>query len=407
MVDDAAGDALAGKLRRAEKVWRKALPKKLKGGFDRVVFAAPQGPAAAAEPEVHPGPGRLGADDSFDFDEVFEKARDAAARGLVKHTWVLDDTQRLEVDMRHGYVKRRKLDAQSIDKIMGGKQRPLRPDRSAALLRAIGIMNADGSIPARRAKKYKQVNHLVELARPSLAHAAAKTKAPGAMQIVDLACGNGYLSFVLAETLRLEDEPVRLLGVDARQDLVDRCRERAETLGFDEMRFVCAKIRDAGEQLPARVDLLVALHACDTATDEAIVTGIALGASAMMIVPCCQAELARALDENSGPSSARQATIEAPVPALVQHGRFRRAYADLLTDALRVEALEAAGYEVTVVEFVSTEHSAKNTMLRAHRRGRGDAEITFSADALASLRARVDALGVRLSLVDQLEERFG
>ena len=382
---------------------RKKLRKKLAEGFARVVFAEP-GEAESRREEVHDGPEGPLAD--ADFDPWFERAREAAARGLVKHTWVLDARTRLEIDARHGFLKQRELDASRVEKIMGGKDRALRPDRSADLLRAIGIMNADGSIPARRAKKYKQVNHLVELARPCLDHLAGRVaKAKRPLEVVDLACGNAYLSFVLAEQLRLEDRPAHFLGVELREDLVERCRRRAAELGFDHMDFRLARISEAELEAGAEAapcDLLLALHACDTATDEALAWGLRREVPAMMVVPCCQAELARELGAGQA-HEAGAAWGELP-ESLRAHGHLRRAFADLVTDALRVEALELCGYEVAVLEFVSTEHSAKNTLIRALRRPDAPAFAPARLDALAD---RVAAMGLDFALLRWLREDLG
>src|SRR5690606_26026720 len=128
---------------------RTKLERKLARGWQRAVFASPQREDGTREEQVVDGPGPLAADDpqaSDQFAKLFEAAEQAAAAGLVKQTFVLDERERIELDARHGHIKQRSLDEPTVAKIMGGKDRPLRPDRSGALLRAIGIMNADGTI---------------------------------------------------------------------------------------------------------------------------------------------------------------------------------------------------------------------------------------------------------------------
>ena len=144
---------------------RARLLKQLAHGFERGVFA-PVGEDPEGT-ETLEGPGAKSIPEE-ELASLFEQAVDAAKRGLVKQSWSLPGGDQLVVDARHGFVKKRKHDPARIAKAMGGKDRPLRPDTSAAVLRALGIMKADGSIPAKKAKKYKQVNHLVELARPTL-----------------------------------------------------------------------------------------------------------------------------------------------------------------------------------------------------------------------------------------------
>lgn len=322
---------------------------------------------------------------------------------------MLDERERIELDARHGHIKQRSLDVPTVAKIMGGKDRPLRPDRSGALLRAIGIMNADGTISARNAKKYKQVNHLVELCRPVLAEASAGQSAEP-LRIVDLACGNSYLSFVLLEALRLEQRPARLLGVDLREDVIATSRARANEIGFNEQSDHQAKFRATPlEQLdPATIraelggdpSLAISLHACDTATDAALALALECGVASILCVPCCQAELARQLASLS--PAQRERSPAATIPAAIDQGLLRRTYGELLTDALRVELLEACGYSVAVVEFVGSTHTPKNLMLRAVRSTRrSPAEWR-----LEPIRARCEQLGVDPALLRALTRRW-
>jgi hypothetical protein len=378
---------------------RAKLERKLAGGWLRAVFASPEQPDGTRSERVIEGP--------LHFDALFTAAEAAAAEGLVKLTFVIDATHRIELDARHGHIKQRELDEPTLDKIMGGKDRALRPDRSAALLRAIGIMNPDQSISARNAKKYKQVNHLVELCRPIWAgrggspegslseRGEVETNHAGPLRIVDLACGNSYLSFVLLEALRLEGLEGRLLGVDMREDVIANSRARAEELGFADARFVASTLeslemdvmRDA---LGGAPQLIISLHACDTATDAALALAVRAGVEWILCVPCCQAELARQLD------GAKQVLV----PAAVEHGLLRRSFGELLTDALRVEVLEACGYEVAVVEFVASSHTPKNLLLRA-RRAR-----TWTPEQwrLEPIRARCRELGVDPALLRMLDD---
>ena len=351
----------------------KTLRRHAEAGWERAVFSRPGADDEA--PEVFEG---------GTVDALVEAATQAALAGRVKQVLVVDARTRVRVDARFGKAKVQTLDGGTKTKVMGGKARALEPDRSADLLRVIGIMNADGTISAKSAKKYKQVNHFVELCRPGwerlLAHRKATPEAP--LRLLDVACGNGYLTFVLAEALRLAEIPSAVEGVDLREDVIGNCRERAHALGWEHMRFSVARIADVHPSEPP--DILLALHACDTATDEALALGVRTGASLLLVAPCCQRELAAQLAEQSE-------------GALTKHGLLRREYGSVLTDALRVEMLDACGYKVDVVEFVESTHSPKNLLLRAHRRpgvaGRP------SHEALEGIRARCEALGVEPTLL--------
>ncbi|MFV8750288.1 methyltransferase [Nannocystaceae bacterium ST9] len=379
---------------------RARLHRQLAQGWQRAVFASPRSDEGSRDEQVVEGPGPLGDEAAFEpaFADLLARAEQAAGEGRVKQTFVIDERRRLELDARHGQIKARTLDDATVDKIMGGKQRVLRPDRSAALLQAIGIMNADATISARNAKKYKQVNHLVELCRPTWEKIAAGRTIDAAhpLRIVDLACGNSYLAFVLLEALRLAELPARLLGVDLRDDVIASSRERAAAIGFAEQsEFVASKLEalDA-ERLRAKlggpVDLALALHACDTATDAALALAIASGAAAILAVPCCQAELARQLADS--PTLA-----ELLVPAMVEHGLLRRSLGELLTDSLRIELLEACGYTVTVLEFVDSEHTPKNLLIRGHRKHSGKVEP--GRWGIAAVGERCKRLGVEPALL--------
>jgi SAM-dependent methyltransferase len=379
---------------------RARLHHELARGWQRAVFASPRSEDGERDEQVLEGPGPLAADAEFEpaFAALLTNAEFAASLGRVKQTFVVDERRRLELDARHGHIKQRILDDATIDKVMGGKQRVLRPDRSAALLRAIGIMNADGTISARNAKKYKQVNHLVELCRPTWEKLAASrdVDAERPLRILDLACGNSYLAFVLLEALRLVELPARLLGVDRRDDVIASSRERAAIIGFEDRSAFRASELAAldAEQLIAElggpVDLALALHACDTATDAALGVAIAAGASAILVVPCCQAELARQFRSDTG-------LAKLLVPAVFEQGLLRRDLGALLTDALRIELLEACGYGVTTLEFVDSEHTPKNLLIRAHRRHEGPADPSqWSLDAVGEC---CDRLGLDPALL--------
>ncbi|MEX1367903.1 MAG: SAM-dependent methyltransferase [Nannocystaceae bacterium] len=377
---------------------RKTLARHARQGWVRAVLARPGGDDA---PIVLPGPG-AGTPPPEVLQAMLDAAEAGAKEGRVKQTLVIDEHHRVKVDARHGKAKVVQLDEARARKVMGGKDRALRPDDSADLLRVIGIMNADGTISARAAKKYKQVNHFVELCRPvwtRLSQARPATE-DEPLRVLDLGCGNGYLGFVLAEALRIAEVPARLHGVDRRADVVGQCRARAEALGHAGLSFEQASIDElelASTPLGGRVDLVIALHACDTATDDALALAIRAGAASILAAPCCQHELAAQLQDVGG----SQAEAVAPVPALLRCSLLRQGYAADLTDALRVELLEACGYHVDAIEFVASEHTPKNLLLRAHRRHPGT-PVDPARWRLDGLRARCEALGVRPALLAAL-----
>jgi SAM-dependent methyltransferase len=194
--------------------------------------------------------------------------------------------------------------------------------------------------------KERQVQHYVELLRPLPLWERDRVR------VVDAGCGKAYMSLALVAYGREVGTRVELVGVDANPSVIETVRGIAAELGYDEARFEVSTI--AAFETDEPVDLLVSLHACDTATDEAIAAGVRLGADAIAVAPCCHHELA-------GQIAAHEKD------ALLRHGLLLGRQADLVTDALRAAALEMVGYRVEVMEFVSVEHTAKNVMLRAER----------------------------------------
>src|SRR5579884_4164952 len=194
--------------------------------------------------------------------------------------------------------------------------------------------------------KQRQVQHYVELLRPLPLWERDR------IRVVDAGCGKAYMSLALVAYAREVETRVELLGVDVNPAVVETVRGIASRLGYDEASFAVSTIADVETETP--VDLLVSLHACDTATDEAIAAGVRLGAEAIVVAPCCHHELADQLSSRAK-------------DALLRHGLLRGRQADLVTDALRAAALEMCGFRVDVIEFVAAEHTAKNVMLRAVR----------------------------------------
>ncbi len=262
-------------------------------------------------------------------------------------------------------------------------RRELAPGQSVALLKELHLISRDGALHADSLRKLKQVNHLVQLLEPALEDVLARHKEP---VLVDAGAGNACLGFVLYE-LFLRDSPAVLYSVESRPELVERGRERAKKLGYDRMRFLDASISTA--ELPPRIHLLTALHACDTATDDALLLALKHDADHIAAVPCCQAEVAAQLKES--PKAAPQ-----PWPLLWSHPIHRREMGAHLTNVIRALALQSQGYQVTVTELTGWEHSLKNELIlarRVHREHRG---------ARAKLQALLAATRVRPKLVREM-----
>ncbi len=272
-------------------------------------------------------------------------------------------------------------------------RKELLPGQSVALLKELHLIGRDGALQADSLRKLKQVNHLVQLLEPALRDAFERH--PEAPVIVDAGAGNAYLGFVLYE-LFLKSGSSILYSVESRPDLAARAQERAKKLGFDRMKFIQAQVATEATAagLPERIHVLTALHACDTATDDAIALGIRRNADHIAVVPCCQAEVAAQLKEN--PRQAR-----APWPSLWAHPIHRREAGAHLTNVVRALVLQSFGYQVTVTELTGWEHSLKNELILARR--------VHKEHFLArkELQALLDATGIKPKLVVEMQQELG
>jgi SAM-dependent methyltransferase len=272
------------------------------------------------------------------------------------------------------------------------RRHPLPPDDPEAnrLLVATGLFSPEGRLRKPQAAKYRQVQHYLELLRPLPVWAGHER-----MRVVDAGCGKAYLSLALVAWARLQGLGLDLVGVDSNPEVLATVSAIAAELGYDASFDEATIWAYAREHEAEGTDLLVSLHACDTASDEALAAGVVLGADAIVLAPCCHRELARQLRRDEGWSD-----------SVLRHGLLRDRFADVLTDALRALALEVFGYRAEVIEFVSAEHTAKNVMIRAVRRPAGAAADRARDDAIVSYDALADRWQVEPALRRLLADRW-
>ncbi|HBA83342.1 MAG TPA: SAM-dependent methyltransferase [Verrucomicrobia bacterium] len=224
----------------------------------------------------------------------------------------------------------------------------LEEGRPNVFLQAIGIQNEKGQVLPSMRNKFRQVNGFIELLAPLFADQTDRS-----LFLVDCGCGSAWLTFSLYHYLHhLRGLPARVEGVDLKSDVIAKCQALRDRLGWSDLAFEAAAIADY--QPRAEPDLVLSLHACDTATDEAIARGILWNSRGIVAAPCCQHELHRQLS----------APLFAP---LLRHGILRERLADLLTDTLRTLVLRIMGYRVQAMEFVAPDATPKNLMIRAER----------------------------------------
>lgn len=227
-------------------------------------------------------------------------------------------------------------------------------EQSPELLKELHLLTRDGHLNADARRKLKQVNHLYTLLKPALVDLMERHPD---LHMVDVGAGKAYLGFILYELVLKNLELGNITSVEARKDLVEKGKAIAQQLGYTRMTFVESAINEYKPQ--GRIHLVTALHACDTATDDALILGIQNQADHIAVVPCCQAEVAALLKKSKTESNS--------LNEIWSHGIHRREFGSHLTNVIRALVLEAFGYQVTVTELVGWEHSMKNEFIWGKR----------------------------------------
>ena len=232
------------------------------------------------------------------------------------------------------------------------KDKILTAENAAPFLKAVGIMTEDGRIRADMQRKFKQINEFLRLVDET---SALPTQSGQPIHVVDFGCGSGHLTFAmyfyLSEILRLD---AHVTGVDIKSELMNQLQAKSEALGWRQLNFQTGYIADYHPKITPEV--VLALHACDTATDDALAKGIRWRCKLIVAAPCCQHELQEQMARIEMPS---------PLAPIFQHGIFFERVGDILTDTFRASILRILGYRTDVTEFIPIEHTARNLMIRA------------------------------------------
>lgn len=281
-------------------------------------------------------------------------------------TWQLEYNKKGEPRLTSG-----KSVVETVDVGHDRKKSRLLPPESQGWLHALGVTTPNAAVREGMADKHRQIHKFVEI----LSHLANDAALPASrpIEIADMGCGKGYLTFATHDYFnRVEARAANVLGIEARPELAEKCNEIARQTGCTRLTFRAGNISSA---VFTTLDVLIALHACDTATDDAIVQGIQTGAALIVVAPCCQKELRAQL---------KPAAVMAPA---LRHGIFQERHAEFATDALRALLLEWAGYDTKVFEFISTEHTAKNIMIAATKRRDVEARSETTASKIREFAA--------------------
>ena len=281
------------------------------------------------------------------------------------------------------------------------EQLELRLGQSLDLLKALHILTREGRINQDSRRKLKQVYHLFQFIEPLLQDLSKDGRAP---LLADHGAGKSYLGFILYDLFFKALGRGTIYGIETRAPLVEASQKLAAELGFERMKFLNMSVAESAraEAMPERFDVVTALHACDTATDDAIAFGLEKQARAMVIVPCCQAEVAACLRQNKAMSLSRT-----PLAELWRHPIHTREMGSQITNVLRCLHLEASGYQVTVTELVGWEHSMKNELIIARYSGQKKRSAAERLGAILREFGLEQALGARFGLAAAAQPSHG
>ena len=265
----------------------------------------------------------------------------------------------------------------------------IKPGQSIELLKELHILTRDGKLNQDSRRKLKQVYHLYHFIEPLLDELLAHHEQ---LTLADHGAGKSYLGFILYDLFFKTKKGGHIYGIETRDELVAKSRELAQSLNFARMTFLNLSVEASihAQELPAQVDIVTALHACNTATDDAIRFALHKQARFIVLIPCCQAEVAAVLRKNKNDSLSKT-----PLSELWRHPIHTREFASQVTNALRCLQLEAHGYQVTVTELVGWEHSMKNELIIARHTG----------EARRNAEQRLEWILHELNL-DELRARF-
>ena len=275
----------------------------------------------------------------------------------------------------------------------------IRPGQSVELLKELHILTRDGKLNQDSRRKLKQVYHLFQFIERLLHEVPSSTTG---ITLADHGAGKSYLGFIIYDLFFKALSTGHIYGIETRPELVQKSRELAARLGFSRMSFLNLTVAESAlsAELPAQIDVVTALHACDTATDDAIAFGLQKNARFMVLVPCCQAEVARVLNQHKAMSLSRT-----PLAELWRHPMHTREMGSQITNVLRCLYLEAWGYQVTVTELVGWEHSMKNELIIAKHTGQKKRAAAQRLRSLLQEFGLNDLLNSRFVLPDDKADR--
>ncbi len=324
---------------------------------------------------------------NYSIDEGLEKIAELLSQSKQVNLFTLHEDVQLKKNKKKAMLSRQKKQAEATKiEQQHNREKHRYVQQQSPFLKHLGITDEKGQVIPSMARKWKQINKFIEIFSNAYEQIDASQQA---LNIVDFGSGKGYLTFALYDYLQAQNKTPLITGVELRSNLVEFCQQVADEVGFNHLDFFEGDVRS---YQPAKLDVMIALHACDIATDFAIHTGIRLNASMIMCAPCCHKEL--------------RPQLKSPevLQPMLQFGIHAGQQAEMLTDTLRALLLKAYGYETKVFEFVSLEHTSKNKMILATKRKdiqQPDEKIMQQIQALKEMYG-IQKQSLELLLQDQM-----
>ena len=320
--------------------------------------------------------------------EGLEKIADLLAQSKQANLFTMDQDMQLKKNKKKAMlnIQKKQASATKVEQHQHNREKHRYVQQQSRFLKHLGITDEKGQIIPSMARKWKQINKFIEIFSNAYEQIDASQQE---LNIVDFGSGKGYLTFALYDYLQAQHKTPLITGVELRSNLVEFCQNVADQVGFNHLDFFEGDVRS---YQPEKLDVMIALHACDIATDFAIHTGIRLNASMIMCAPCCHKEL--------------RPQLHSPevLQPMLQFGIHAGQQAEMLTDTLRALLLKAYGYETKVFEFVALEHTSKNKMILATKRKdiqQPDPKIMQQIQALKAMYG-IEKQSLELLLQDQM-----
>lgn len=302
------------------------------------------------------------------------------------HVQFTDESVHIQISKKYKVMWKAKQEAQTreVDLSHDRKKQYLLDDGVVhPFLVRLGVQSEDGKVRKKHYDKFRQINRFLEFIDDTLVHLPKDRQ----IRILDFGSGKSYLTFALYHYLHhVKGLDIRVTGLDLKKEVIEHCQEIADDLAYEQLEFLVGDINDYEGDSSA--DMVVTLHACDTATDMALGRAVRWGASVILSVPCCQHELFRQLEANH-------------LDVMIQHGLVKERFAALATDSMRAELLGLVGYDVQLLEFIDMEHTPKNILIRAYKTGRP--ATTNAKDKYVHFR---DMLGAKPYLEKELTKQL-